>query len=52
MAMEMNVPYLGSIPIEPEIVISGDTGAPIVKSKPDSETAKAFNGIVKILTSK
>jgi ATP-binding protein involved in chromosome partitioning len=49
MAEEMNVPYLGAIPIEPEVVLSGDSGTPIVQAKPHSETAKAFGRIVRIL---
>jgi ATP-binding protein involved in chromosome partitioning len=49
MAEEMGVPYLGSIPIEPEIVVSGDSGTPMVQAKPHSETAKAFGRIVRTL---
>jgi len=49
MADEMGVPYLGAIPIEPEVVVSGDTGAPVVQAKPHSETALAFGRIVRTL---
>jgi len=49
MAEEMGVPCLGSIPIEPEIVVSGDSGTPMVQAKPHSETAKAFGRIVRTL---
>lgn len=49
MAEEMGVPYLGAIPIEPEIVVSGDSGTPMVQSKPHSEMAKAFGRIVRTL---
>jgi predicted Fe-Mo cluster-binding NifX family protein len=49
MAEEMGVPYLGAIPIEPEVVVSGDSGRPIVQAKPHSETAKAFGRIVRAL---
>jgi ATP-binding protein involved in chromosome partitioning len=49
MAEEMGVPYLGAIPIGPEVVMSGDSGTPIVQAKPDSETAKAFGRIVRTL---
>jgi Mrp family chromosome partitioning ATPase len=49
MAEEMGVPYLGAIPIEPEVVLSGDNGTPIVQAKPHSETAKAFDRIVGII---
>jgi Mrp family chromosome partitioning ATPase len=49
MAEEMGVPYLGSIPIEPEVVTSGDSGRPMVQSHPDSETARAFTRIIGML---
>ena len=49
MAEEMGVPFLGSIPIEPEIVVSGDCGTPVVQGKPHSETARAFGRIVRTL---
>ena len=45
MAQEMNVPYLGAIPIEPEVVVTGDAGRPIVEANPQSETAKAISRI-------
>jgi ATP-binding protein involved in chromosome partitioning len=49
MAEEMGVPYLGAIPIEPEVVVSGDSGTPVVQANPHSETAKAFGRIVRRL---
>jgi ATP-binding protein involved in chromosome partitioning len=49
MADEMGVSYLGPIPIEPEVVVSGDRGTPIVQASPHSETAKAFGRIVRTL---
>ncbi len=49
MAEEMGVPYLGAIPIEPEVVVSGDSGRPIVQAAPHSETARAFGRIVRTL---
>ncbi len=42
-AEEMGVPFLGKIPIDVEMVPSGDDGKPIVLSKPDSPGAKAFD---------
>jgi len=41
-AEELGVPFLGEIPIDPEIVRGGDAGAPIVASHPDSAAAAAF----------
>ncbi len=45
-AQEVGIPFLGRIPIDPEIVVLGDSGKPFVASKPDSEAAKAFMEIV------
>ncbi len=41
-AREMNVPFLGRIPIYQPIRVGGDTGQPIVIAEPDSPAAKAF----------
>jgi Mrp family chromosome partitioning ATPase/predicted Fe-Mo cluster-binding NifX family protein len=49
MSLEMHVPFLGAIPIELEVVVSGDSGMPMVQAKPHSETAKAFGRIVRTL---
>lgn len=52
MAKKFGVPFLGEIPIDPEIRIGGDTGMPIIESKPDSKASKAFFEIAdKILKS-
>lgn len=45
-AMELGVPFLGRIPIDPRIVESGDSGKPFALSQPDSEAAKAFDAVV------
>lgn len=45
MAEKFNVPYLGEIPLDPEIRVGGDSGNPIVESSPKSNTAKAFHDI-------
>ncbi len=45
-AKEMNVQFLGRIPIEPGIVDAGDSGIPIVLGHPDSASSKAFGTIV------
>ena len=41
---------LGSIPIDPEVAEKSDKGEPIVVSHPESEVAKAFMSIAKVLT--
>jgi len=45
-AAELDVPFLGRIPIDPRIVISGDEGKPFAIHQADSEAAKAFQEIV------
>jgi Mrp family chromosome partitioning ATPase len=47
MAKEMGVPYLGSIPIDPEIVQGGDAGRPVVSLLADSPTKRSFLELVK-----
>ena len=42
MAEEMGVPFLGRIPFDPEVVVSGDKGIPYAQSFPDSMTTRAF----------
>lgn len=45
-AMELGVPFLGKIPFDPQIVISGDEGKPFIADNPDSEASLAFMDIV------
>ena len=46
MAAEMAVPFLGRVPIDPQVVASGDDGRPFAYFDSQSETAKAFETIV------
>ena len=39
------VPFLGAVPMEQAVRIGGDTGQPVVVSRPDSAFAKAFQAI-------
>jgi ATP-binding protein involved in chromosome partitioning len=41
-AQQLGVPFLGEIPIDPAIVVGGDSGVPIVASHADSAAARAF----------
>jgi Mrp family chromosome partitioning ATPase len=45
-AGELGVPFLGRIPINPEIVTLGDEGKSFLDRHPDSEASKAFREIV------
>jgi ATP-binding protein involved in chromosome partitioning len=38
----LGVPFLGEVPIDPAVVVGGDTGTPIVAENPESPAAKAF----------
>jgi Mrp family chromosome partitioning ATPase len=44
-AREMLVPFLGRIPLEPEIVIRGDSGVPLAASDEYPEITRAFEEI-------
>lgn len=46
LGLRMNVPFLGNIPLDPEIVQSGDTGKPYMYYYPKSKTAERFEEIV------
>jgi ATP-binding protein involved in chromosome partitioning len=45
MAHEVNVPFLGAIPLDVQIVLAGDTGRPVVVGAPASEAALAYAAI-------
>ena len=45
LARMAKVPFFGAIPMEQDVRIGGDTGQPVVVSRPDSEAAKAFQAI-------
>ena len=49
MARSMEVPFLGKIPIDPEIVEACDNGEPYVDRFKDSTTAKAFQKVIQPL---
>jgi ATP-binding protein involved in chromosome partitioning len=42
LAEAAGVPFIGEIPLEPQVRIGGDSGVPIVVSHPDSPAAKAL----------
>jgi ATP-binding protein involved in chromosome partitioning len=41
-AKELHVPFLGEIPIDPQIRKGGDTGAPVTLAAPESSQSKIF----------
>jgi len=46
LAREMDLPFLGKIPMDPKVVIAGDDGAPYLSSGVDSPAAQAFAAVV------
>ncbi len=45
-ALAMNVPFLGRIPFDPELVACADAGESYMEKYPDSEATQAYNQIV------
>jgi ATP-binding protein involved in chromosome partitioning len=43
----LKTPFLGTIPLDAEIVLGGDQGKPIVVSKPDGHHAKSFQAVAR-----
>ncbi len=51
LAYDLKVPFLGRIPVEPEVIKLGDLGKPFVYFKRESRTAKIMNGIINQIVS-
>src|SRR5260370_24839190 len=49
MSRQLGVPFLGTIPLDADIVTGGDEGRPIVLEKPNSVAAMAYVAIAKEL---
>ncbi len=47
MAMEMNIPFLGRIPIDPQIVNACDSGEPYIQQYSQSRASQSFNEAIK-----
>jgi ATP-binding protein involved in chromosome partitioning len=43
----LGVPFLGEVPIDPKVVVGGDTGEPIVVSDPASPASEAFRELAR-----
>ncbi len=48
-AEDLGVPYLGAIPLDPEMVKAGDEGRPIILRHADSPTGKAVDAVMENL---
>ena len=49
LADETGVPFLGSIPLEPQVVRASDSGKPFVIGNSDSAAARAFHAVIEKL---
>ena len=45
-AADFGVPFLGSIPMDPQVVLGGDSGLPYLVSEIDSPAVKAFGELI------
>lgn len=50
LALDMGLPFLGRIPLDPSVTVFGDSGDPFVQYRGDYPTARAFIHIVRQLT--
>jgi Mrp family chromosome partitioning ATPase len=48
-ALELGVPFLGRIPIDPEMVITCDAGTPFVIDREPSEVKRAFENLTQVV---
>lgn len=49
MSRDLDVPFLGSLPLDADIVTGGDEGRPIFVERPDSVSSQAYRGIAAAL---
>lgn len=48
-ARDLDVPFLGAVPLDPAVVDTGDAGTPLVRAAPDSPAAIAYRKIAAAL---
>ena len=51
-AIELGVPFLGSIPIDPYVVLGGDSGVPVLYDHADSRSAEVFRALAQTVHNK
>jgi ATP-binding protein involved in chromosome partitioning len=52
LATESNVPFIGQIPLDPNVRIGGDTGEPVTITHPDSSSARALHSVAEAIAAK
>jgi Mrp family chromosome partitioning ATPase len=50
-AEDLKVPFLGAVPLDPQVVVQGDAGKPFVTAFPKTKAAKAFTEITAAMKS-
>jgi ATP-binding protein involved in chromosome partitioning len=45
LAEEYSVPFLGSVPLDPQVRVGGDSGRPVVIDRPESPASEAFRKV-------
>jgi len=48
-ARDFDLPFLGRVPMDPRVVIAGDTGKPYLSSDEDTPAIKAFGAVVEAI---
>lgn len=46
MCAQMDVPFLGSIPLDGAVATAGDRGMPLAQLQPEGAVAKCINGVI------
>ena len=49
-AREFDLPFLGRVPMDPRVVVAGDTGRPYLSSGAETPATKAFDEVVEAVT--
>jgi ATP-binding protein involved in chromosome partitioning len=52
LARELDLPFLGKIPMDPKVVMAGDDGTPYLSSDADSPATKAFGEVVQAVVTR
>lgn len=49
LARELDLPFLGKVPMDPMVVLAGDDGTPYLSSNEDSPAVRAFDKVVRAI---
>lgn len=51
-ARDFDLPFLGRVPMDPRVVIAGDTGVPYLSSNEETPATKAFSSVVEAVANR